>query len=82
MKLDNEAGVKHKGAAKTARIPIKIVPLDEKLKKPDGFAPSCPPASVFMKSNRFCAIRNCIPCAKKPPARISASASAKARPPS
>src|SRR5438094_6818079 len=30
----NAAGIKHKGAAKTARIPIKIVPA-ERLKKPD-----------------------------------------------
>ena len=34
MKIDNTAGVKHKGEAKTARIPIKFVPLEEKLKKP------------------------------------------------
>jgi lipoic acid synthetase len=32
---NNQAGVKHKGADKTARIPIKIVPLAEKLKKPE-----------------------------------------------
>jgi len=31
---DARAGVKHKGADKTARIPIKIVPI-ERLKKPD-----------------------------------------------
>lgn len=31
----NQMGVKHKGASKTARIPIKIIPLEEKLKKPD-----------------------------------------------
>src|SRR5438094_7362242 len=30
----NAAGIKHKGAAKTARIPIKIVPA-ERLRKPD-----------------------------------------------
>lgn len=29
----NAVGVKHKGEAKTARIPIKIVPLEQKLKK-------------------------------------------------
>ena len=34
-KPHNQAGVKHKGAAKTARIPIKIVPLEKKLKKPE-----------------------------------------------
>lgn len=32
---NNQVGVKHKGAAKTARIPIKVIPLKEKLKKPD-----------------------------------------------
>ena len=40
----NGAGVKHKGDAKTARIPIKIVPA-ERLKKPDWIrarAPSSP----------------------------------------
>jgi len=40
----NVAGVKHKGDAKTARIPIKIVPA-ERLKKPDWIrarAPSSP----------------------------------------
>jgi lipoic acid synthetase len=41
---DNAAGVKHKGEAKTARIPIKIVPA-ERLKKPEWIrarAPSSP----------------------------------------
>ncbi len=40
----NEAGVKHKGGAKTSRIPIKIVPA-ERLKKPEWIrarAPSSP----------------------------------------
>jgi lipoic acid synthetase len=32
---NNQVGVKHKGADKTARIPIKIVPLEQKLKKPE-----------------------------------------------
>ena len=31
----NIAGVKHRGDAKTARIPIRIVPA-ERLKKPDA----------------------------------------------
>ena len=42
--VGNAAGVKHKGDAKTARIPIKIVPA-ERLKKPDWIrvrAPSSP----------------------------------------
>jgi lipoic acid synthetase len=45
--LDNEAGVKHKGAAKTARIPIKIVPLDEKLKKPEWIRAKLPTGQRF-----------------------------------
>ena len=35
MKTDNALGIKHKGEAKTARIPIKVVQLEEKLKKPE-----------------------------------------------
>ncbi|HET7098501.1 MAG TPA: lipoyl synthase [Casimicrobiaceae bacterium] len=41
---DNAAGIKHRGDAKTARIPIKIVPA-ERLKKPEWIrarAPSSP----------------------------------------
>lgn len=34
MKQANDVGIKHRGAGKTARIPIKIVPLEQKLKKP------------------------------------------------
>jgi len=36
------AGVKLKGEAKTARIPIKIVPLEEKIKKPDWIRVQAP----------------------------------------
>ncbi|XZG70812.1 lipoyl synthase [Chitinibacteraceae bacterium HSL-7] len=38
----NAAGVKHKGEAKTARIPIKIVPLEEKLRKPSWIRVQAP----------------------------------------
>ncbi|GGP27721.1 lipoyl synthase [Silvimonas amylolytica] len=38
----NAAGVKHKGESKTARIPIKIVPLEQKLKKPDWIRVQAP----------------------------------------
>lgn len=38
----NAVGVKHKGEAKTARIPIKIVPLEQKLKKPDWIRVQAP----------------------------------------
>ncbi|TCW31538.1 lipoyl synthase [Gulbenkiania mobilis] len=47
MKLENQAGIKHKGAAKTARIPIKIVPLEEKLKKPEWIRAKLPNGQRF-----------------------------------
>jgi lipoic acid synthetase len=46
-KLSNEAGVKHKGADKTARIPIKIVPLEQKIKKPDWIRVQAPSNKRF-----------------------------------
>lgn len=47
MKLENQTGIKHKGAAKTARIPIKIVPLEEKLKKPEWIRAKLPNGQRF-----------------------------------
>lgn len=38
MKTDNTQGVSSEGRAKTARIPIKVVQLDERSKNPNGFA--------------------------------------------
>ncbi len=49
MKLDNAIGVKHKGEAKTARIPIKIVPLEEKLKKPEWIRAKLPTGQRFFE---------------------------------
>src|SRR2546428_8992457 len=49
MKVDNAAGVKHKGEAKTARIPIKIVPLEEKLKKPEWIRAKIPGGERFFE---------------------------------
>ncbi|AVY92825.1 MULTISPECIES: lipoyl synthase [Microvirgula] len=49
MKIDNTAGVKHKGEAKTARIPIKIVPLEEKLKKPEWIRAKLPTGQRFFE---------------------------------
>src|SRR6476620_9338757 len=47
--LANGAGVKHKGDAKTSRIPIKIVPA-ERLKKPDWIRVKAPaPNSRFFE---------------------------------
>ncbi|MBP6116177.1 MAG: lipoyl synthase [Neisseriaceae bacterium] len=50
---DNSQGVKHKGAAKTARIPIKIVPLQEKLKKPEWIRAKLPSGGQFQEIKRI-----------------------------
>ena len=42
-----EIGVKHKGEAKTSRIPIKIVPLDTPLRKPDWIRVKSPNSERF-----------------------------------
>ena len=49
---DNTAGVKHKGDAKTARIPIKIVPA-ERLKKPDWIRVRAPSSPRFYEIKRI-----------------------------
>jgi lipoic acid synthetase len=46
-KLNNQAGIKHKGADKTARIPIKIVPLEQKIKKPSWIRAQAPSSPRF-----------------------------------
>lgn len=43
------AGVKEKGKAKTARIPIKIVPAQTKLKKPDWIRAKAPSGPEYVK---------------------------------
>lgn len=48
-KQDNSRGVKHKGAAKVARIPIKVVPLEQKLKKPDWIRAQLPTGKKFFE---------------------------------
>ncbi len=47
MKTDNTQGVKLKGEAKTARIPIKVVQLDERLKKPEWIRVKSPSGARF-----------------------------------
>ena len=47
MKIDNTQGVKLKGEAKTARIPIKVVQLDERLKKPEWIRVKSPSGTRF-----------------------------------
>ncbi|HET7033247.1 MAG TPA: lipoyl synthase [Casimicrobiaceae bacterium] len=49
---DNAAGVKHKGEAKTARIPIKIVPA-ERLKKPDWIRARAPSSPRFAEIKKI-----------------------------
>ncbi|MCX8745479.1 lipoyl synthase [Snodgrassella sp. B3882] len=49
MSQDNSQGVKHKGAEKMARIPIKVVPLEEKLKKPDWIRARLPSSKKFFE---------------------------------
>lgn len=44
---DPKRGVKLKGADKTARIPIKVVPLQEKLKKPEWIRAKLPSRKFF-----------------------------------
>ena len=53
MSQDNAQGVKHKGAAKTARIPIKVVPLETKLKKPERIRAKLPSGGQFMEIKRI-----------------------------
>jgi len=50
--VGNAAGVKHKGDAKTARIPIKIVPA-ERLKKPDWIRVRAPSSPRFYEIKRI-----------------------------
>lgn len=48
-KPDNRQGVKHKGAAKLARIPIKIVQPEQKLRKPEWIRAKIPTGSKFFE---------------------------------
>jgi lipoic acid synthetase len=50
--LANDAGVKHKGEAKTARIPIKIVPA-ERLRKPEWIRVRASSSPRFMEIKRI-----------------------------
>lgn len=47
MIVDNTQGVKHRDGAKTSRIPIKIVPLTETLKKPNWIRVKIPTSEKF-----------------------------------
>ncbi|MBV8048835.1 MAG: lipoyl synthase [Paludibacterium sp.] len=47
MKQDDITGIKQKGADKTARIPIKVVPLAQKLKKPEWIRAKLPSGERF-----------------------------------
>lgn len=47
MEIDNSQGVKHRDKNKTARIPIKIVQLDEPIKKPSWIKVKLPISEKF-----------------------------------
>lgn len=47
MLIDNSQGVKHRDANKTSRIPIKIVPVTEVLKKPEWIKVKLPNSEKF-----------------------------------
>jgi len=47
LKQDDITGIKQKGADKTARIPIKVVPLAQKLKKPEWIRAKLPSGERF-----------------------------------
>jgi lipoic acid synthetase len=68
--MSYDPSAKQKGAGKTSRIPIKVVPVTEVLRKPDWIR-----VRAASHNTRFFEI-------KKPRARTSASASARARRPS
>lgn len=46
---DNKRGIKLKGAEKLARIPIKVVPLEEKLKKPEWIRVRVPTGKKYIE---------------------------------
>ncbi len=45
--MENKVGIKERNQAKTARIPIKIIPLDAPLKKPDWIKVKLPVGTKF-----------------------------------
>lgn len=47
MLIDNNQGIKHKNADKLARIPIKVIPLDAPLKKPEWIRVTAPIGERF-----------------------------------
>ena len=49
MTSEVKTGVKQKGADKTARIPIKVVPLEQKLKKPEWIRAKLPSGQRFQE---------------------------------
>ena len=73
---------KQKAQAKTARIPIKVVPR-RALKKPDWIRVKAgSPTTRFYEIKQILREHRCTRCARRPRARTSASASAMARRPS
>lgn len=51
--IDNAQGVKHRDASKVSRIPIKIIPLSEPLKKPEWIKVKLPISEKFNEVKRL-----------------------------
>ncbi|MBR6877033.1 MAG: lipoyl synthase [Neisseriaceae bacterium] len=48
-KISNEQGIKHKGAEKLARIPVKVVQPEQKLRKPEWIRAKIPTGQKFFE---------------------------------
>ncbi|MBQ9601315.1 MAG: lipoyl synthase [Neisseriaceae bacterium] len=48
-KISNEQGIKHKGAEKLARIPVKVVQPEQKLRKPEWIRTKIPTGQKFFE---------------------------------
>ena len=75
---DNAAGVKHTGAAKTARIPIKIV-ATERLPKPPWIRVRAPSSPRFYEIKKILREHHLHTVCEEASCPTSANASAKAR---
>jgi len=51
--IDNAQGIKHRDASKVSRIPIKIIPLNEPLKKPEWIKVKLPISEKFNEVKRL-----------------------------
>ena len=70
-----EMGVKLRGAEKLARIPVKIIPTIDVLRKPDWIRVRVPVSPKVENINRPCVSTSCTVFAKKRRAQTWASVS-------